>query len=532
VRAMNRPICIRLFLVITSTFLACVESVYARTFFIDSNASSNALDGRSPATAWMSVSKVIETRFLPGDTIRLKRGGNWNNQTLQLLQSGNIDAPIVITSYGPMSSPAPVIRDTGIRVVGIGASHVVVESLAVTGSRNTCVVTMGKGLRNLTLRHLEIYRCSNGISIANTDTAWVHSNYVHDITYTNSTTGAIGIVLDQTKNIKVTDNILRNCIGTLNGKSDGGAVELFRTNSDIEITRNRAHRTFGFLELGGLSGDTIRNLLVHRNIAMETRTLAWINLDTPTDTSNFWGVGYQRVVIAQNTYIHRSSLVGSPIGANTFLTDPNQIVVANNVVMGDSVNGFVYQGGFSRANNLFHSKFVNLTSKKFAWAPGEQEIDPLLLVDTVQILYKLAAGSPLSQSGAVIFPPQLNSAKPNTLQASGSVQNYSQQSNFAFRGALNFQPEPAPIAAPAIRERIAFVGNAMKIESERISSASARLSLIAADGKILYRTSLILRPGLQVLDLPPTLQCMTKFALALLEVEGTSSMFALSRHQP
>lgn len=530
VRAMHTPTRVNLFLVITSVFLTGIERVNARTFFIDSDANNNTLDGLSPTKAWKSVTKVIETRFQPGDTIRLKRGGNWNNQTLQLLHSGTANAPIVITSYGPMSSPAPVIRDTGIRVVGIGASHAVVESLAVTGSRNTCVVTMGKGLRNLTVRHLEVYGCSNGISVANTDTARVHNNHVHDITYTNSTSGAIGIVLDQTKNVKVTDNILRNCIGTLNGKSDGGAIELFRSNSDIEIARNRAHRTFGFLELGGLSGDTIRNLLVHRNIALETRTLAWINLDTPTDTSNFWGVGYQGVVIAQNTYIHRSSLVGSPIGANTFLTDPSQIMITSNVVTGDSVNGFVYQGGFSRANNLFHSKLVNLTSKKFVWAPGELETDPLLVVDTVQILYKLAAGSPLSQSGAVIIPPQLNTIKSNTLLASGSFQNSSQSATFAFRGALDFQPAPASITNPAPRERISLVGKALKIESARALSTSARLSLVAADGKVLYRTDIVLGPGRQIVELPTAAQGGAAFAL--LEIDGTRTVVGLSGHRP
>ncbi|MEK7392764.1 MAG: hypothetical protein AAB214_09380, partial [Fibrobacterota bacterium] len=194
-----------------SHFIACIASlllcgqISARTFHIDPAASGNSLDGLTPATAWKTVTKVVETKFQPGDTIRLKRGGVWNNQTLQLLHSGTAAAPIVITSFGSMTAKAPVIRDTGIRVVGVGGSHVVVESLSVTGSRQTCVVTLGKGLRNLTFRHLEVYDCSNGISIANTDTAWVHNNNLHDIRYINTTTGAIGIVLDETSHVKVTD---------------------------------------------------------------------------------------------------------------------------------------------------------------------------------------------------------------------------------------------------------------------------------------------------------------------------------------
>lgn len=515
-------------LLMTALLLLACASGHARAFHIDCANGDDSKDGRSTTTAWKNATKVIETKFQPGDTIRLKRGCTWNNQTLQILHSGTVSAPIVITSYGSLSSPAPAIRDTGIRVVGIGASHVVVESLTVTGSRRTCVVTMGTGLRNLTVRHLEVYGCSNGISIANTDTAWVHNNHVHDITYTNSTTGAIGIVLDQTNNVKVTDNILRNCIGTLNGKSDGGGIELYRSNSNTEIARNRAHRTYGFLELGGLSGDTIRNLLVHRNIAMETRTLAWVNLDTPTDTSNVWGIGYQGVVIAQNTFIHNSSLVGSSIGSNTFLTDPNQIMITNNVVTGDSVNGFVYQGGFTRANNLFYSKIVNLTSKKFVWAPGELETDPLLVVDTVQILYKLTAGSPLSQSGAVIIPPQLNTIKSNTALASGSFQNSSQSATFAFRGALDFQPAPASIASPAPRERISLAGNTLKIDSDRAFSTSARLSLVAADGKLLYRTDIVMGPGQQLLELPRSPGSRTHFALLVLELQGERFSFPLS----
>lgn len=514
----------------TALLLAACASGHTRAFHIDCVDGNDSKDGRTATSAWKNATKVIETKFQPGDTIRLKRGCTWNNQTLQILHSGTVSAPIVITSYGPISSPAPVIRDTGIRVVGIGASHVAVESLAVTGSRKTCVVTMGTGLRNLTFRHLEVYGCSNGISIANTDTARVHGNHVHDITYINSTSGAIGIVLDQTKNVKVTDNILRNCIGTLNGKSDGGGIELYRSNSNTEIARNRAHRTYGFLELGGLSGDTIRNLLVHRNIALETRTLAWVNLDTPTDTSNFWGIGYQSVVITQNTFIHKSSLVGSPIGSNTFLTDPDQILITNNVVTGDSVNGFVYQGGFARANNLFHSKVVNLTSKKFAWAPGELEMDPYLVVDTNLILYKPTPGSPLLKTGAVIVPPQINSiGSNNTLLALAGSQNSIQTANYAFRGALDFQPAPTSIASPTPRGgRISLVGNALKIESDRASAAPARLSLVAADGQILYRTNLALRPGQQIVELPRSPGGRTLFALAVLELQGERISFALS----
>ena len=306
-------------------------------------------------------------------------------------------------------------------------------------------------------------------------------------------------------------------------------MELFRTNSDIEIARNRAHRTYGFLELGGLSGDTIRNLFVHRNIALETRSLAWINLDTPTDTSNFWGVGYQDVVIAYNTFSHRHSLVGSPIGANTFLTDSNQIVIANNIVIGDSVNGFVYQGGFRRSNNIFHSKIVNLTSKKFAWAPGEMETDPLLEIDTALILYKPKPGSPLLRTGAVIVPPALSSSS-NPLLASLTSQTPSISDDPSFAGAIEFRAATASVVEPPAHNhaRMSLLGNMLRIESNQGTPVPASLSLVGADGRILCRTPLVLQPGPQSLELPRSPGSATHFALAVLELQGARYSFALS----
>jgi len=476
----------------------------ARNFYVDSATGGDSLSGTSPTTAWRTLSPVKKAKLAASDTVRLKRGCSWSNQSLELYFGGNAGAPVVLTSYGSLSLPMPSIHDTTIRVIGLAANHIVVESLSVSGARQACVSTMGTGRKGLTIRRLDISGCSNGIMLANTDTAEIVENQIHDIRYTRSTAGAVGIVVDESKNVKVVGNRLVDCSDTLAGRSDGGAIELFRSNENIEIGNNRARRTWGFLEMGGLSTDTIRNVIVHHNIAMETRTLAWINLDTPQDTTNVWGVAYSGVAIVNNTFIQNNSLVGFPIGSNTTLTDSNQIVIANNLVTGDSVNGFVYLGGFRRANNLFYSGYTNLTAKKFKFATGEIETPPLFLdVDTSNIRYNLSAASPAVDAG-IAYPsiqPYLVGTQAATMLE--SVRKATSTVKIPDIGATEYglTADTPKFSAPFPRPR--FLGRNLTFEeSGANASKTGSLTLLRLDGTIVSRHSFAIRTGTNTVALP------------------------------
>jgi parallel beta-helix repeat protein len=86
-------------------FFSCRGTV-AATYYLDSVNGNDTNDGSSPATAWKTLAKVNASKFSPGDTILLRRGGTWREQ-LTFPSSGAKDAPIVLDAFG--EGPLPVI---------------------------------------------------------------------------------------------------------------------------------------------------------------------------------------------------------------------------------------------------------------------------------------------------------------------------------------------------------------------------------------------------------------------------------------
>jgi hypothetical protein len=82
-----------------------------QAFHVDSRAGNDAADGRSPETAWRSLSKLQTIKLLPDDHIRFKRGSQFSGM-LTLTDSGTADAYIVVTDYGDPADPAPAFTNT------------------------------------------------------------------------------------------------------------------------------------------------------------------------------------------------------------------------------------------------------------------------------------------------------------------------------------------------------------------------------------------------------------------------------------
>ncbi|MDD5603265.1 MAG: hypothetical protein PHG48_04160, partial [Eubacteriales bacterium] len=68
-----------------------------------SNEGNDDNDGRSPGSPWRSLAKVNNYNFLPGDTVRFKRGDTWRGQLLP--KSGSEAGLIWYTSYGCGKKP-------------------------------------------------------------------------------------------------------------------------------------------------------------------------------------------------------------------------------------------------------------------------------------------------------------------------------------------------------------------------------------------------------------------------------------------
>ncbi|TWT80282.1 hypothetical protein CA13_16950 [Planctomycetes bacterium CA13] len=74
-----------------------------RTFYVDSKSGDDRHDGRSIGNAWQSLDRVNSAELRPGDTVRLKRDGQWRGSLVPT--SGDANAPITYTSYGEGQKP-------------------------------------------------------------------------------------------------------------------------------------------------------------------------------------------------------------------------------------------------------------------------------------------------------------------------------------------------------------------------------------------------------------------------------------------
>lgn len=132
-------------------------------YFLDSSAGNDANDGKTPATAWKSLTKLNATKLLPGDHVCLRAGGSWTGQ-LKPQGSGSSAAPLVIDRYGTGERPRIAAGAGEADAVSlINMAYVELSNLEVTNKqsalgdyRGISVVGRDAG----TLNHVYIRGCS------------------------------------------------------------------------------------------------------------------------------------------------------------------------------------------------------------------------------------------------------------------------------------------------------------------------------------------------------------------------------------
>jgi parallel beta-helix repeat protein len=84
--------------------MVAVWPVRATTYYVDAERGNDANRGTSATTAWKSINKVNQEKFLPGDSILLRRGQVWREQ-FNLQSSGGADQPIIVDAFGEGALP-------------------------------------------------------------------------------------------------------------------------------------------------------------------------------------------------------------------------------------------------------------------------------------------------------------------------------------------------------------------------------------------------------------------------------------------
>jgi hypothetical protein len=84
----------------------------ANTYYVNAVDGVDSNDGRSPETAWQTISKVNQTPLGPGDCVFFKRGQVWREELSIYFLDGTANNPIVFSAYG--EGPKPEINGADI----------------------------------------------------------------------------------------------------------------------------------------------------------------------------------------------------------------------------------------------------------------------------------------------------------------------------------------------------------------------------------------------------------------------------------
>ena len=304
---MNPP-CIRNLLVLVAmSFVAHAfaqgQPLGPRTYFVDSVDGKVLNSGLSEDTAWQSFSNIEATTFHPGDTIKFKRGSQFNG-SLIIDDSGNAEHPIMLTDYGDAALASPSFtnatfdpQDGGFgNCIRLKGSFIVVENLyfhhtvAELSGRigfstmwELGALYIDKNARHCLVRNNEFFDCGVGIKSYGED-AVIRGNYLHDCNriLKEWNWGPIGIWLggdrqevsyNRIVNYKVVDPRINWGPNGYGSGADGSAIEI----DDARVAKNRIsiHHNYsrdnqGFIEVTWSDlarNPSYRGFKIHHNVS-------------------------------------------------------------------------------------------------------------------------------------------------------------------------------------------------------------------------------------------------------------------------
>lgn len=307
-----RPMIISIVCLGMSSFLACADKndddnidppPVSYGYFIDSENGNDTLSGMSADSAWKSLAKIDEIALLPGDTIKFKRGSNFDS-ALYISESGVADNYIVLTSYGDSNDKAPLFTNTLFNpnenqygnCIRLEGDYIIVENLyfehTVAELRGNIgfekmwelgAIYIDKTASHCIVRNNEIFDCGVGIKSYG-PYALITNNYIHDCNriLKEWSWGPLAIWLggdyqevsyNTVINYSVVDSRINWGGNSYGGGADGGVIEIDDgrvPKSNIEIHHNYTRDNQGFIEVTW--SDLVQNppytdFSIHHNVS-------------------------------------------------------------------------------------------------------------------------------------------------------------------------------------------------------------------------------------------------------------------------
>jgi len=336
----------------------CGGEVSAGTRYYVDQGGSDSNAGTDSLLPWKTLGKAGSVKLSPGDSICLHRGSVWTD-SLYLNSSGTAQDPVVVTCYGPPSSPAPEVTSPGEVIQVQTGSHIVIEKLFLTGGKWSGVEIADTMSADITLQDLEISHCGGGLYLAGWNIV-ARRNYIHDgkmvvntqgaagTPQANDDYGATGINLGRIDGCSIYGNRLVNLRApSFDYGYDGGAFEFWRSVRNCEIRDNLSYLVDGFAEFGGLKGDSMVNISFHHNTTFEGGNFLCFHVWDSTGSSTAFGVNYKGVSADNNLEVTRLRDAGFLLLADgPRLADSTLIEIRNNIFVADTLSGgFVYEAG-------------------------------------------------------------------------------------------------------------------------------------------------------------------------------------------
>lgn len=322
-------------------------------YYVDATGGNDANDGRSPATAWKSVSKVNGAVIAPGESVLFKRGQSWTGP-LSLRRSGVEGKPVTIGAYGSGDKPA---IDGGASCIRVFASHVYIKDMQarncvwagidINGSDNRVENSVASGnaagvvINENALRNQVL----NNRIIDNTNMS------VLTKTPTNDDSGAFGVLVAGDNNEVAYNEISGHFAMSYDYGQDGAAIEIYGgRNNHFHHNVSRENDTFA--ELG--NSRSANNTFAYNSVFASLEGAFFVVTRGANDT--FGPVAGTKLL---NNSVHLTGANSEGVvcysGCNTTLLEMH-----NNLISAQKKAGYV-DGPIIESNNLFAGgRFQNL----------------------------------------------------------------------------------------------------------------------------------------------------------------------------
>lgn len=230
----------------------------SRAFYIDGERGDDNADGKTPATAWRSLSKVDGKQFLPGDKILFKAGTEYNGKFYPK-GSGTAENPISIDIYDGDTIGAEAGERAAIHAQGKSTSAIWLQNVSHWNISNMEVTNQGPDHSkrlvgvNVEVTELGVYK---GFHLDNL--------FVHDVTGTldgkDKNNGGIYFTVDADKNAmtgnecRFADILIENCY----------VKDVSRTGISMGCTAKDAD-SYGY---GGILPEDFLSNYYHTNVVL------------------------------------------------------------------------------------------------------------------------------------------------------------------------------------------------------------------------------------------------------------------------